>query len=570
MKKTVFEEIVQTMSPEERQNLLNRIAGEVAISETPLNEEEELGGPVDLEKKYKSLNIFHRIFIYLKSLFTGKGILDLMEEFLISQQVEKIEKVNPGIADFRNGNFEPLFYKYISRLQENLVLLQDPLKFALVNNKADFYAFMGNHFLPDVSKRLLEETDPWKIQQGASDKSPKEVKALCESNLEGGLSAISSKDKTDLYYGARTLQILYRITSFPWETLTAPFLLGHEDFVSPCPLADLRSGLEELNDLLYSFTMPPSLDLIEALFLFQGKENLSTGEDRLAEYLRLKISGTEKALETLREFNRKVPVTLLLRYILGNVNYLPQEIPGGEDWFQTYRKFWEGRTKKLTSFFMKEQARAMAIKDAQDFLGLVSLTGIAPYEVNFADTGIRGRYTMSMAFLKHWYSEMMIKELNPLFKKILVDGDFYKKDNRVDFTDSYNNLLQLGTMINDFAALLEPEKDFSTKLQGLVNQELLPQTLKKEVAAIVAPLDLTAETIIKKAIQSQSVMINVLKGIVFGEFGGKYDTLSNISHIHYGGKSNFRQVVDGYVRQLESSLRHLGSLFDIEGAVNPE
>ncbi|WP_028973965.1 DUF5312 family protein [Spirochaeta cellobiosiphila] len=566
MDNTIFEELVQTITPEERQNLLDALSTEVDLSDEPLSLDTDGFTAVDLEKSFQSLNVIHRFFLFIKSLFTGKAIVDLMEDHLVAKQIDKITKVNSSLIDFRTNQFDTPMFTQITQLEESLGVFKDPLRYAFEVNKGEFYAFLGNHFIPDISVKLLNDTNPWTVRKNHPDKDSRDIKALCENALESAMMSITNNQKTDLYVHARVLYLLHKLSSFNWKLLTAPFLLGHPDYVSPCPVSELREGLEQIADIIQSLTIPPTLELLEVLFLFNSRENLQADDSKIGEYLKLKINYAEKALGVLRTFNKQVPLRDIIQFLSNNVNYNPEEVSGGEDWFQTYRKFWESRSRLQIQAFIKAENRQKIIKEAANFLGKDKISVLENYNKDFANQGISGRYCMTMAYLKEWYSTIMVEELNPLLKKILVDGDFYKKDNRAEFTDSYNNLLLLGSLITDFSTSLEPEYPFHQQLMGLVNQNLKAEDMKKEVSSLVMEVDLQAENIIKKALDAQNVMVKVLKGIVYGELGGKYDTLSNISHINFGGKGNFRQVIDGYLRKLEVGLKHLAALYDTESA----
>ena len=52
-----------------------------------------------------------------------------------------------------------------------------------------------------------------------------------------------------------------------------------------------------------------------------------------------------------------------------------------------------------------------------------------------------------------------------LYEVITLDGEFYKKDNRVEFNDAYNDILKLGDSISRLETKLGPNGDYGQRYE---------------------------------------------------------------------------------------------------------
>lgn len=131
------------------------------------------------------------------------------------------------------------------------------------------------------------------------------------------------------------------------------------------------------------------------------------------------------------------------------------------------------------------------------------------------------------------------KELAKRQKHFLVEGDFYKPQNREELTNSLNFLERAPS---DFHAVdMEIDTDH------------IPEHIERKI-----------EKLINDTLKNISVLINVGKGILYGESGGRYDTLANISSI--GGSEN-QVVLDRLTKDLAKLERITGlilSMYELE------
>ena len=64
------------------------------------------------------------------------------------------------------------------------------------------------------------------------------------------------------------------------------------------------------------------------------------------------------------------------------------------------------------------------------------------------------------------------------------------------------------------------------------------------------------------------LLISVLKGILHGESGGRFDTLSNISYIGGSENAKLRDKLEIALNQAEQARNIMNELFDLERAAS--
>ncbi|HQC27529.1 MAG TPA: DUF5312 family protein, partial [Treponemataceae bacterium] len=114
-----FERLASTISQEERASLLKKLK----TSE----KEEELGQlkPITDEKEYtensiqellKKENLFTRIYLFIKSLFTSENVEYVYNDMLLKGRAKSIEKNHPALLNYKEKIFTTGLYNQIYEL----------------------------------------------------------------------------------------------------------------------------------------------------------------------------------------------------------------------------------------------------------------------------------------------------------------------------------------------------------------------------------------------------------------------------------------------------------------------
>ena len=152
---------------------------------------------------------------------------------------------------------------------------------------------------------------------------------------------------------------------------------------------------------------------------------------------------------------------------------------------------------------------------------------------------------MALAFLDAFYRGPFLRELNRPLKVVLVDGEFYRKDNRIEYTDAYDALLRIPELLSAFDARLGPEGELGASWRS-ANAEM--GSSRRQAAQAADPSRAAPR---RRPSASSSAMGSalrtmtlILQGFLKGEAGGRYDSLANLSYIDGKANKEFLRSLD--------------------------
>ncbi|MDR2370327.1 MAG: DUF5312 domain-containing protein, partial [Treponema sp.] len=166
----------------------------------------------------------------------------------------------------------------------------------------------------------------------------------------------------------------------------------------------------------------------------------------------------------------------------------------------------------------------------------------------------------ALSFLLTFYSAVFMPDINKVLRPVLIDGEFYKRENRTDFTEGYNDLIKLEDDIRRFEGDISPAGDFG-KRYSLARQDMSSLPVKRrKIQIVIEDASKEAFRIIERVRTACKTMINIINGILKKDTDGKYDTLANLSQL--SGRGN--TFVTGLIESSDQFKRALQLLDDIE------
>ncbi|MFP4363166.1 MAG: DUF5312 family protein [Spirochaetia bacterium] len=560
---SVFDKLVTNISREERTEMLERIHSTSRLSEEPLFPEEE-EQPISLEETYSNLGFFYKIYLFFKALFSGKDRLELIKELVLNNITKKVQTQYPHLLeDQKHKMFTGKMYDELSELKTGAEFFHPILDKALGAQKPQFFAYLAGLEMMIVQDQLLNETDPYQVIDMTSEETDKGIRREIESKLDDILYDITPDQKKTMYSHARSLHCLQSLASFPFDAILESFIKREKIGLS-CKMEEIESQLLQLTDILYSMKSPPGLNLIETLLLFVLQDRIGEQDFSIEEQVSAKVHIAEDMLSKIRSFNRRIPLIDLMKIVTEDIDYFPTVISGGEDWFALFKQFWEERIEKKLNRFLNERKQARLLQRVYEYLSVFELPDLKQYKNSAEEQDIKVRFDNSLKFMLAFYHRKFIPVMNRDLKSILIDGEFYKNENRIEFTDAYNSLLRIPEYIEQIDHRLSSKGEEGRQIQQTKQEMVSGPIRRKKVQTIVSIVDKEAGSVISKVLKDMVMMGNVLDGILHGEMGGKYDSLSNIGYI--GGKNNaaFMKSLKKIVRELEQGLEILQEMYDIE------
>jgi len=563
---STFDRLAASLSMEERRSLLAKLSSLGNGSMDPLFREEELPETVDIERRFREAPWYTRFFYFLRGLFKSKPPVRLFDNSLLSRLGSSIESRAPGLYDYHRSLLLPGFLEELNSLKESARFFYDALDTAFSRDKSGFFAFLFSLEMDFTYQRLVQETDPQLIAQSNSSAQESHVKQMAYKALDDILQTIDETQRRRMYQNARSLQCLWELSSFLYDRLISTFSRdGVSDGLS-CPTYLVVDQLYALNNILVSLKTPPSIPLLESLFVFLLQDRMAEPAFDMAAETENLLTRSEEALSRIRQFNQRIPLTAILRCASRNLAYLPQAISGGEDWFAVFRDYWKKRIEERYERFLRERRRETLTETFNSFFNGIPLQTLENVGDDTNTEGIHLRKSFMLSFLLTFYQSILLNELNRALKPILIDGEFYKKENRSEFTEAYNSLLKLGDEIQALLAKIAPSGDIGKRYR-LVQSEMIALAVKRrKIQSLEMEVSEEASGIIDRASRALRSLIHILGGILNGEAGGKYDSLVNLGSLSGKGGS-YLGVLRNALQRIEKTVQLIGEIDAMEAGV---
>lgn len=560
--KSTFDRLVSGLSSDERLEMLERIEARIAIDDEPFFTESEDLENGNIEIIYNRLGVLKRIVLFLRALFSQRDVTEILEESILKRYAGDVERGCRGLFDAKTMSLTGGFARELRALRDSLACFTDPLSRAFGPDKSDFISFLAGFEIPLHQERLLDIADPESHthKEGALSDSDLRRKALLD--LSAALKDISDSDKSSIYNHVRSLYFLSELVRFPFSSILEHFPQDQSE--QAVSLDQVKTPLLELGDVLYSQGAPPSENALRALFLFDPALTEQADTKEIKSTLKAQLEKAWNGTDNIRKFMNVLPLRKLLKVCTGNLGYTPETLGGGEDWFALYRKFWEQRVETAVSEYSFKNRKNRLQRDACALIQMSEIAPLANYRRAPTGQGLTGRYEVTIAFLHHFLQKLFMRSMHRTLRIFLVDGDFYKSQNREQFTVSYEGLQRSAKLINELEKDLSTEGEIGGVLDQKNRQPHSDAPGHELMSAMLQAMDARFEKIIDSARDNLEHLINVVKGILYGQSGGRFDTLSNISYI--GGSENEKLIgrLNDVLKQAEEAQRIMNELYDLE------
>jgi hypothetical protein len=550
-----FNRLVSELSVEERTNLLEKLSSQSGISSSVLYEEPETAGDFQLENRYQNLPWYYRIWFFILSFFNSRSPLKLFEDHIMLQLARDLEEKAPGFYSYQKDMLLPRFQEELVKLRDGSRFFFHALDASLNRDKGGLMVFLGSLEMPQIHGLITTDTDPQALSAHYRDLGDVELRQKAVKALDDALAGITEEQRVNMYRSARSLFCLKQLSSFLFDRLINAFVFdsSHQGYI--CPAASVRDQLLGLNNILLSLREPPPVTLLESLFVFVLQEKSGEAGFDLHNEMRKLLNKAEASLQAIRDFNLALPLSTLLRCVSRNAALSPRNIGGGEDWYAVYRERWKFQVEKQFFDFTRNRRQRELNNAFRYFFKGTNLKVLEHIGSDHNPAGIKVRGGFSLSFLLTFYSVVFMGEINRYIRPILIDGEFVRKENRAEFTESYNNLIKLEDMIGRFDRDISPVGDYGKRYALAKNDMTSLPVKRRKIQIVVEEAARDVERITGQAREAMEGMIKVLGGILKKSPDGKYDTLSNLAS--FGRGAVFTDGIANAVSQFAKTLKLL-------------
>jgi hypothetical protein len=562
-----LDRLVSELTLEERQNLLEKLKAQSNLSGGLLYEVKEEGPSVKIDEQYTQLPWYYRLFYFILSFFESKPPLKVFEDSRVGKLGREINLRSPELYDYQRSYLLPEFFKLITDLKEGARFFFTALDAGFNRDKGSFYAFLGSLEMEDIHRRLQTGTDPQVIAEKFPSASEAELRQMALREMEDAFAGITDAHRSAMYHNTRSLYCLKELSSFLFDRIIMAFEFEPAVSGQVCSINVVREMLNTLNNILFSLRAPPPLALLESLFIFLLQEKAGEPDFDINREMRNLLARAENSLVTIRTFNTQVPLTLMLRCANRDMTLSPQEISGGEDWFLVYREYWKRHIEMWFVEYMRSRRHRDLLNSFRYFLKGANLKVLDNVVSDANPEGLPIPEALGLSFLLTFYSAVYMNDINKILRPILIDGEFYKRENRTEFTESYNELIKLEDEIKKFEMNISPSGDYGRRYaQARQDMSSLP-VKRRKIQLVLQDASGEAKKIIERTRTAVRVMINVLNGILKKDIEGKYDTLGNIFQFSGRGPGFVNGVTES-VQKFQKTLQLLDDIDAMESGRN--
>ncbi|MDR2028863.1 MAG: DUF5312 domain-containing protein [Treponema sp.] len=559
-----FGQLASELSLEERKDLLDRLTVHSGLSQALLYEERHDSiFIISEQEQYHQLPWYVRLKYRIISFFNGLPPEQIFERRWIARIGKIINRQAPGHYDYRQDLLLPNFREKLMELKNAARFFYNTLDQSINRDRGAFYAFLASLEMGDIHQYLLNGTNFKALALENPALQEGELRQLALNSLEQSLSRITEDEKRRMYANVRSLNYLKALSTFSFDRIILSFAVNPAHGGLVCKGTVVEAPLVTLQNVLFSLKQVPPMALLESLFIFVLQEYKEEPPLDITIEMRRLLSMAEKDLAAIRNFNREVPLTLILRCISRDMRLLPQEIGGGEDWFVAYRDYWKRQADTQFNEY-KRQCRHKELVDAiHQFLKGGPLKTIHHVVSQYNPEGFPLSQGLALSFLMTFYSNIFMPDIHQFLRVIMIEGKFYRVEIRTQFTEIYNEIMKLEDLIRQFEFQLSPEGTYGNTYFSSDAEPIPGPPRRRKVQRVIDEAAAEAEGIVTTAKQTIAEMIKILEGFMRKETGGNYDALANVAQIA-SKNPGFVSGVGNSLRRFQQALQFLDTIDMLE------
>ncbi|MDR1024292.1 MAG: DUF5312 domain-containing protein [Treponema sp.] len=583
-----LERLVTGLSQDERQKMfekLQSLASFSAESLYPAPPEEDAKQVLPVEKQYAALPWYYRLFYFILSIFKNRAPAQIFLDARVGRLGRRIDVEYPGFYDYRQGLLLADFSRLLATLKGDARFFFDALDISVNRNRGGVYSFLGSLEMPEIHRALETELEPQNVREKNPVLPDTELRQAALRVMEDIFARITEVQRVAMYRNARSLYCLKELASYLYDRVLIVF--SPQEGAPVCPVKVVRELLESLNNILFSLKEPPSLALLESLFIFilQARA-VEPGFDADRELRRL-LNRAEGALVNIRNFNRRLPLTLILRCGNRDMAYTPRQITGGEDWYTVYRDYW----RRYITLRFADYVHGRRYSELQDLykrffpdMEMVGLVNAAPPgALEGAPGGAPGGAAeggpgggareggdgfplggaLSLSFLLSFYQLVFAPEIAPLLTPLVTEGGFIAREDQAVFAGTCSDLAGLGGDIQKLDEKIGPEGIYGERYaQTRQDMSSLP-VKRRKMQLLLEDADEEGFRIIERTRMGIGSLVGVIAGITKKNSGGRSDSPSALLQVEVR-IPDFLEKLHKAGERLQEALRILDHIAILE------
>jgi hypothetical protein len=542
----IFGRLAAELSLKERKELLDKLNGYSTFSRGLLYEDpKNTVFAMSAKKYYHRLPWYIRLKFIIIGFFNGNPPKKVFENY----QIARVGKIINGLAlnlyDYRRNLLLPNFYEKLLQLKKEARFFYDTLNRSINQDKGAFYAFLASLEMEGIHLRIINGINPDQLAAHNPALPEGELRQMALNNLEQSLMFIKEDEKSRMYANVRSLNYLKALSTFFFDRIILSFT-NHADGRFVCEGYLAADTLMALQDVLFSLKHAPPMALLESLFVFCIQEHPASPPSDIKTEIQTLLSMAESALMIIRDFNREVPLTLILRCIRRNMELVPKDIGGGEDWFVAYREYWKRQIDDQFNTYKRNCRYNELVSTIHRYFKRSNLKTLHYVLSPNNPDGFPLHDILALSFLITFYSDNVMSNIDQILRTILIEGKFDSPESQSRFSEVYTELIQFNDAILQFESRISPAGEYGMYYFSPRSESDPLQ--RRKVQRIIGEASLAAQGIIVNTKRAFTEMIKILEEFVRKDTDGKYTNIIVTGSQIPSKNTNF---INGIVRSLQ-------------------
>jgi len=498
------------------------------------------------EKKLTEEPFIVRLWFNLLAFFSSSSPTRLYSGYLVASLGRDLSHQYGKYFDFHRRLYTEPMFQTLVRLKRTQLFF-DALLAAYENDKGGFLIILGS-FLMKRTSESINAVDPFSVPYDQS--LNKDVRSLLLREMDASFLSAPEDERSKMYQAAQSIEWIREFCAIPLERMLLRFG-PMEDMAQGCLLDSIKEEMQILVGVFSAARKVPVL-LLEALFLFTKQSEMLDGKFDIEGECKKFVETAAVHLGVIREVKSSVPLVDFVRYTLNDVAWQPVEHELGEDWFVLFKNAWKRRFDEKWAEWNQLHRRSMLEKSIVDYLGGAQLPLIQYHPWNGLWMPLAFRHELSIQFLKGLFSVVYPSFIMKPLKILLIEGDFYRRENLVEYTDAFSALEHQQQVIEAFETRLSEKGDFGEGFMIIQKERMASIKGKARLENLMLSVELEADAIVNGVLSAFRSVELILGGVLGGVKGGAYETLSNMASIQGKFNERYRKELQ-YVRQLIQS-----------------
>lgn len=533
-----FERLVISLESEERHDLLRQLADlseiqqeEIRATQESHISEDSYGAPQ--ERHFQEQPFYVRLWFTLVSFFMSSSPTIVWSNHLVTALGQELGRHFSSYIAVKQHSYINETFVALSNLQKVQSFFQRLLN-AYEGDKGGLYVVVASLMMKESNEKLAKLANPfgesWKNEQ------KKDLRMARLREIDAAFQSLPDDGRTRMYLAAQAIEWMRRFCSLPIERMMIRFG-ATQNIARSCLIESLTDEMRQVTNVLAGAKRIPLL-LLEGMYLFSVQDEIGNAKFDLENECKAFVKEATSQLVTIKQFKAAVPVADFVRFSLRDVSWRPEPVEGGEDWFMLYKNAWKRQFEEKWIDWNRLYRRSMLEARMRAYLDVPDLPELLyhPWESVWMPLTLRRELTFR--FLRGLFPEFYTTYLMRPLKILLIEGDFYRRENLAEYTDAFSVLEHQAQVNEEFEARLSTRGDFGEGFAFVQKEKMATVKGKARLENLMIGVESELGVIIGR-VQSAIRSVDMILGGVLGVVrGAPYETLVNMASIQ--GKFNDR------------------------------